>query len=63
MTRNKFYRSNEIHPINKAVFSLFKAGQEKGCKSLIGWTRHVVNHFWYAAQQSSSYSQFIVSNH
>ena len=42
-------------------FCTFQAGQDKTCKSLTGWTKHIVNHFWYAAQAASSYDQFIVS--
>ncbi|CAG2234628.1 unnamed protein product [Mytilus edulis] len=33
---------------------VIKAGQEKGNKSLLDWTRDVVNHYWYSAEISKT---------
>lgn len=39
---------------------IFQAGQEKGNKSLLDWTRDVVNHYWYSAEISKTTDEFLV---
>ncbi|XP_060085277.1 uncharacterized protein LOC132564656 [Ylistrum balloti] len=36
-----------------------KAGQKKGCKDLLRWAKHIVNHFWYACREATGYMRFI----
>lgn len=52
--------------VRRILFPLFcfplQAGQDKQCKQLVGWTRHIMNHFWYAAEEAKTYNQFIVSS-
>ncbi|XP_070554271.1 uncharacterized protein [Ptychodera flava] len=36
-----------------------KAGQQKNCKALQKWSRHIRNHFWYCCQKASTYEEFL----
>ncbi|XP_069133173.1 uncharacterized protein [Argopecten irradians] len=36
-----------------------QAGQQKGCKDILAWAKHIVNHFWYACREATSYLNFI----
>ncbi|XP_069107077.1 uncharacterized protein [Argopecten irradians] len=38
---------------------IIAAGQDKQCRPLQKWSRHVVNHFWYVCQNASTKDEFI----
>ncbi|XP_077978404.1 uncharacterized protein LOC144433886 [Glandiceps talaboti] len=38
---------------------IIKAGQNKECKPLLKWSRHIVNHFWYCCKKATTYEEFL----
>lgn len=47
------------------VFFCFflQAGQQRGCKELLNWTKDICNHFWHCCKSAETYEEFFVSIH